>query len=236
MTASDPTPLFPAETARVQALEWLTPARVRQLEAFGLTTIAGLLMHYPRRHENRVRFDSFPQQESAQAVCVYGVVKKVGVRFLGGRRKMVEVTLQEEEAHALSSTLVCRWFNVHHVQKMVVADQRLVVYGKPKRSGKQIVIDHPDFEVVEEGDLHNSPHFNRITPRAPCYRGALPAVATEYYLPGLTGGRGAISISRAAAGGACFHAAIGGAACDPLSREHGGSPCRTARTGVGRIF
>lgn len=168
------TPLFPADTARLQALEWLTPARVRQFEKFGLSTIGELLTHFPRRHEDRLRFDSFPREPGDRAVCVYGVVTKVGVRFLGGRRRMVEVFLQEEEAHALSSSLTCRWFNVHHVQKMVAVGHRIVVYGKPKRSGKQIVIDHPDFEVMEEGDLHDSPHFNRITPVHPATEGLSP--------------------------------------------------------------
>ena len=42
-----------------------------------------------------------------------------------------------------------RWFNLFYVQKIVAHGQRLVVYGKPKARGKDIVIDHPEFEILE---------------------------------------------------------------------------------------
>lgn len=169
-------PVSPA----LQSLEWLTPARLKQLARFGITTVEELLTHYPRRYENRVRFDSIPRDESAHAVCVCGQVAKVTQRRLPGRRVMFDVVLQEAQAHALSGTLTCRWFNAYYVQKMIAVGHRLVVYGKPKRVGKQIVIDHPDFEVLEEGDERESPHFNRITPIYPATEGITPRQLREW--------------------------------------------------------
>lgn len=158
----------------LSSLEWLSQARTKALERFGITTVGDLLTHFPRRYENRMRFDSMPQEESAQAVCVCGRVAKVSQRRLPGRRLMVDVVLQEPQAHALSGTLVCRWFNAFYVQKMVAVGCRMVVYGKPKRVGRQIVIDHPDFEILEEEDERESPHFNRITPIYPATEGITP--------------------------------------------------------------
>ena len=51
-----------------------------------------------------------------------------------------EATLQEDDANALSSPLVLRWFNLHYVQKMIATGQRLVVFGKPRLRGQRIVI------------------------------------------------------------------------------------------------
>mgnify|MGYP002623432643 CR=1 FL=1 len=158
----------------LRSLEWLSPARVKALERFGITTVGDLLTHFPRRYENRMRFDTIPREESAQPVCVCGQVAKVSQRRLPGRRLMIDAILQEPQPHALSSTIICRWFNAFYVQKMVAVGSRMVVYGKPKRVGRQIVIDHPDFEILEEGDDRESPHFNRITPIYPATEGITP--------------------------------------------------------------
>ena len=70
----------------------------------------------------------------------------------------------------MSEPIVCRWFNLHYVQKMIATGQRLVVFGKPKLRGKRICIDHPEFEVIENDD-EISIHFRRITPIYPATEG-----------------------------------------------------------------
>jgi ATP-dependent DNA helicase RecG len=142
---------------------WIPPQRLRQLENFGLVTAADLLTHYPRRYEDRRQFDRFPPQESEQAVCVCGVVTKATLKRLPGWKKLFEIILEEDGAHALSPVLVCRWFNLHFVQKMIATGQRLVVYGRPKVRGKKVCLDHPEFEVIES-DEDILVHLNRITP------------------------------------------------------------------------
>ncbi len=144
-------------------LEWLPPPRIRQLERFGLRTVGDLLTHFPKRHEDRTRFDRFPDGETGEPVCICGMVKRTSVKRFRGYQKMFDVLLEEESPHALSPPLVCRWFNAHWVEKMVANGQRLVVYGKPKRSGSNVVIAHPEFEVVEEG-AQESVHLNRLAP------------------------------------------------------------------------
>ena len=144
-------------------LEWLAPPRVRQLERFGLRNVGDLLTHFPKRHEDRTRFDRFPNDETTDPVCVCGMVESTKVRRIRGHQKMFDAVLEDEAAHALSSPLVCRWFNSHWVEKAIATGQRLVVYGKPKRSGSSVVIAHPEFEVVGEG-AEESIHLNRLVP------------------------------------------------------------------------
>jgi RecG-like helicase/REP element-mobilizing transposase RayT len=88
---------------------------------------------------------------------------------------MFDVILEEEDAHALSPPLLCRWFNAHWVEKMIVHGQRVVVYGRPKRSGTNVVIAHPEFEVVEE-DAEASIHLQRIVPIHGATEGLSPRV------------------------------------------------------------
>jgi ATP-dependent DNA helicase RecG len=157
-------------------LDWIPTPRRRQLERVGLTTVEALLTHFPKRYEDRTRFDHFPTGDSEQAVCVCGVVKKTKlVRIRSGGQKMFDAVLEEENAHALSPPLICRWFNAHWVEKAVVAGQQLVIYGKPKSTKSGVVISHPEFEIVEV-DAEVSIHLNRITPVHRATEGLSPRI------------------------------------------------------------
>jgi ATP-dependent DNA helicase RecG len=159
----------------LKELDWISAPRLRQLERVGLTTVEALLTHFPKRYEDRTRFDHFPSADSEQPVCVCGLVKKTSARRIRGWQKMFDVVLEEENPHALSQPLLCRWFNAHWVEKMIVAGQRLVIYGKPKSGKSGVVISHPEFEIVEE-DADVSIHLNRIAPVHRATEGLSPRV------------------------------------------------------------
>src|SRR2546423_6500813 len=78
--------------------------------------------------------------------------------------------MEESGAHALSQPLTCRWFNLHYIQKMIATGQQLVVFGRVKRKGPRLLIDHPEFEVIED-DEEILIHFRRITPIYPATEG-----------------------------------------------------------------
>lgn len=156
-------------------VDWIGSQRIRLLERFGLNRVEDLLLHFPRRYEDRRQFDRFPAQESDTPVCVCGEVTKTTLKRLPGWKKLFEVVLQEDGAHALTPPLTCRWFNLHFVQKMIATGQRLVVFGKPKMRAGKVFIDHPEFEVVEN-DEDVSIHLRRITPIHPATEG-LPSRA-----------------------------------------------------------
>ena len=115
-------------------------------------------------------FPHFPREESDIPICLCGEVVKTSLRRFGGWKKIFEATLQESNPNALSEPLVCRWFNLHYVQKMIATGQRMVVFGKPRLRGKRICMDHPEFEVIE-ADEEISIHFRRITPIYPATEG-----------------------------------------------------------------
>jgi ATP-dependent DNA helicase RecG len=154
-------PLF-LETP-LRELDWVGAPRLRAVLRLGVTTVRDLLEHFPRRYEDRTRFDGFPTGETALSICVCGMVERTQLRRIRGRMRMFDATLSEASAHALSTPLVCRWFNSPWVEKAVVQGQRLVVFGRPKLTGSQIVMAHPEFETIED-DVESSVHLNRITP------------------------------------------------------------------------
>ncbi len=154
-------------------LDWVHRNRLTPLARLGLNTPADLAVHYPRRHEDRRRFDRFPDEEMERPVCLFGTVTKTAVKRFGGWKRMFEMTLEDVSAGLLSQPLTCRWFNLPYIQKMISTGSRMVVFGRPKKRGRQIVIDHPDFEIIEE-DEEKTIHMNRIAPVHPAGDGVTP--------------------------------------------------------------
>jgi ATP-dependent DNA helicase RecG len=154
----------------LEEIGWVPRPRLLALRRLGIETVEDLLTHFPRRHEDRTEFPRFPREESDVPVCLCGEVIKTSLRRFGGWKKIFEATLQESQANALSEPLVCRWFNLHYVQKMIATGQRLVVFGKPRLRAKRICMDHPEFEVIEN-DEEILIHFRRITPVYPATEG-----------------------------------------------------------------
>ena len=154
----------------LEELDWIPRPKILALRRLGITTAEDLLTHFPRRHEDRHQFPEFPRDESDAPICLSGEVIKTSLRRFGGWKKIFEATLQEPNANALSQPLICRWFNLHYVQKMIATGQQLVVFGKPRLRGKRICMDHPEFEVIEN-DEEKSIHLRRITPIYPATEG-----------------------------------------------------------------
>ena len=152
----------------LEDLPRMTPARAKGLREAGIGTAGDLLMHYPRRHEDRRKFPAFPAEAGPEPVCLRGtVVETKMVRF--GRRCQFTLTLAESAGGALAPTVRCRWFNLRYLPKILQAGQDLVIHGRarPMKKGG-LVFDHPDFEVLEtdapDSDLI---HLNRIAPVHP---------------------------------------------------------------------
>jgi len=157
-------------STKLEDLSWIPRPRLLALRRLGIETTEDLLTHFPRRHEDRTEFPQFPREETDAPICLCGEVIKTSLRRFGGWKKIFEATLEESQPNALSEPLICRWFNLHYVQKMIATGQRIVVFGRPRLRGKRICMDHPEFEVIEN-DEEISIHFRRITPIYPATEG-----------------------------------------------------------------
>ena len=146
-----------------ESLEGLPGIRGREWEALqvaGIKTLFALLDWLPKRYEDRRRFDAFPAQAGGGAVCVKGVVVDTQRKGFGGKG-FYEATVEDHGGGGLS-VLICRWFNMPFMQKVLAAGHEVVLYGSPKESEGRVVIDHPEFEVVS--DESRGIHLERIVP------------------------------------------------------------------------
>ncbi len=134
------------------------------LEKLGLETVADLLEHYPKRYEDRRQFDTFPDYPREQAVCLHGIVTDTQVKTGRNRRRFFEATIEPPGGSVLGQRIVCRWFNMPFIHKLISVDHEMILYGKPKMSGRRLVMDHPEYETLD-GDLEAiEAHMGRIVP------------------------------------------------------------------------
>jgi ATP-dependent DNA helicase RecG len=144
----------------------LPPQEVAALVAAGYQTAAQVLDHLPKRHEDRRRFDLFPNQPSAAAVCLRGTVIDSARRHFGRGRGFYEALVMDGAGGIFGSgKITCRWFNMSFIHKLVATGQEVVVYGKVKDVNGRLIIDHPEFEVLRDDDPGaESIHLERIVP------------------------------------------------------------------------
>ncbi len=149
----------------VTTLPGVGPERAEQLARLGIRTIEDLLLHRPRRYEDRRQFRQIAQlADGEQALCA-GKVVAMGVKYWAHRSKSVfELVLDDGTAR-----LYCRWWNLPYMEKYFKKGDEVVVFGKVCRL-KPRTMDHPESEVLE-GEGGDGPQMGRITPVYPLTEG-----------------------------------------------------------------
>ena len=175
--------MIPPDTS-LNAVDWIPPKRLPNLRKLGLRTVADLALHYPRRHEDRRHFSPFPDQAGDQPVLLCGTVVKAGYLPYGGWRRGFQAVLEEIGVGPLARRITCRWFNMPYVGKLIATGLHMVAYGRPKARGKQLLLDFPEFEMIED-DGDTLIHLNRIVPVHPAGEGITPRRLREWIFQAL---------------------------------------------------
>jgi len=165
MTPAPPDALLTPDTPLTEVAELDAKTRTMLTKA-GFTRVADLLHHYPRRYEDRRHFRGFPLDETPEAVCLHGVVTDCGLRRMG-YQKYVEAVVGDAAGHPLAGPIHCRWFNMPWLIKAFAVGQEVVMYGRVKGKRNGLILDHPDFEVIEPHDPRTSVHMGRVAPVYP---------------------------------------------------------------------
>jgi ATP-dependent DNA helicase RecG len=139
--------------------------RAAQLARLKIFTVEDLLLHRPRRYEDRRHFRPIKNLLLDEKATTRGSVVAMGLkRFRKGAQSVFELILDDGTAR-----LHCRWWNLPFMEKYFAVGDEVVVYGKPL-SLRPRTMDHPETEVVESGE-ENFIHFNRLTPVYPLTEG-----------------------------------------------------------------
>ena len=130
----------------------------------GWSCPADLLSHFPKRYEDRRRFDTFPVQEATAPVCIRGIVVDTSNKRFGSGRGFYEAILSEGAGSVFGSGKVtCRWFNMPYLAQIIAVGQEICVFGKVRDASGRLIIVHPEFEILGEDD-GASIHLEKIVP------------------------------------------------------------------------
>ncbi len=149
----------------VTTLWGVGPERAAQLARLDIVTVEDLLLHRPRRYEDRTQFRPINELQLHEPATTRGRVLALGVKwFRKHTRSVFEMILDDGTAR-----LHCRWWNLPFMEKYFHQGDEVVVFGKPLLL-KPRTIDHPETEIVEMGE-GNFIHLSRITPIYPLTEG-----------------------------------------------------------------
>ena len=151
--------------APIAALRGVGSERAAQLAKLKLHTVDDLLLHRPRRYEDRRHFRSIAKLELGVASTTRGKIVACGLKkWQQGRKSVFELVAEDG-----SGRLHCRWWNLPFMQNYFKVGDELFVFGKPN-SLKPRTIDHPETEVIEPGE-EVSIHIDRVAPIYPLTEG-----------------------------------------------------------------
>jgi ATP-dependent DNA helicase RecG len=149
----------------VTSLHGVGPARAEQLAKLEIRTVEDLLLHRPRRYEDRRHFRPIAQLRIGEWAITHGKIVAQGVKWFAQHTKSIfEIILDDGTAR-----LHCRWWNLDYMEKYFAVGDEVVACGKPVGL-KPRTLDHPETEVIEAGE-ESSVHLNRITPVYPLTEG-----------------------------------------------------------------
>jgi len=135
----------------IQFLKSVGPKRAELLEAAGLSTVEDLLYHLPFRYEDRRQVKKIGAAVLGQEESFIGELVLLQSRFVPRRRmQMMSATLRDD-----SGSLDLLWYRAPtYLAGGLAKGQTLLVHGKVERGQQgRLRIVHPDFEVVEAGEV-----------------------------------------------------------------------------------
>ena len=145
--------------------------RAKLLARLDIHTVEDLLLHKPRRYEDRRKFLAIRDLKLKEAATVRGKIVAAGVkRWKKGERALFECILDDGTAH-----LYCRWWQAQPwMEEYFATGREFLVFGKPE-SLRPRTIDHPETELIEPGE-DEFIHVNRIAPIHPLTEGVTARV------------------------------------------------------------
>jgi ATP-dependent DNA helicase RecG len=149
----------------LNSLRRIGPEREMQLARLGLKTVEDLLLHRPRRYEDRRHFRTIAEMPLDEPATTRGTIIALGLKkYRGGSKSVFEIVLEDG-----TGRLHCRWWNLPFMQNYFANGDEVFVFGK-LGSRKPRTIDHPETEVIESGE-ESMIHINRIAPIYPLTEG-----------------------------------------------------------------
>lgn len=141
----------------IQSLKGIGPAKAKLFKKLGLNTIEDLLEYYPRGYKDKSEItricDLKPDNSFTVRVHISG-------RAQEGRTKN-NLIITKLPVYDDTGKLMVVWFNNRYIKSTFSEGEEVLMHGKIKRIGKDLVLEAPEYEKVSKGESVN---LMRIAP------------------------------------------------------------------------
>ena len=149
----------------VGVLPGVGPERTALLARLHLFLVEDLLLHRPRRYEDRRHVRPIAGLPIGEPVTARGRIVAQGVKRLRNPGQSVFEFVLEDD----SGRLQCRWWNLPFMARQFEVGDQVMVHGRVLR-GRGHFMDHPETERIETGE-EQTVHLDRIVPIYPLTEG-----------------------------------------------------------------
>ncbi len=146
----------PGIGAPLTVLSGIGPKNAQTLTAIGLNTLEDLLYYFPRRYDDYSQLKPINRLVFGEEVTVLGMISSIATRPMrGGQSSLIEAVFTDT-----TGFLRLTWFNQPWLTNRLREGTQLVVSGKIEMYLGRLVMNSPDWELIEQEHLHT----NRIVP------------------------------------------------------------------------
>ncbi|MCP3977592.1 MAG: ATP-dependent DNA helicase RecG [bacterium] len=170
-------PLSHLATIPVDQVKGIGPRSTKKLAEAGISSVADLLLHPPRRYLDRSQLFDIAAVPLGEEVTVGGLVMSVSRRRIRGNRQMIDAVIGDG-----TNVLVARWFNPWI---KVQEGWEVVLSGKVERFQGKLQMKSPDMERMGSDSLLTG----RVVPFHPSAGGIGPAAMRRSIWNALTRSR-----------------------------------------------
>ncbi len=145
-----------ALNAALTVLQGIGPRNAQTLEKLGLFTLRDMLYNFPRRYDDYSQLKPIKSLWYGEQVTVIGAIQSVTGRPIRGGKSHITEALISDGTGALRLS----WFNQPWLTNRFKQGMAVSVSGKVDQYLGRLVMNSPDWEMVDAESLHT----NRIVP------------------------------------------------------------------------
>jgi len=151
-----------SDAAALRYVKGIGPRRAEALALAGIERVADLVEVYPFRWEDRRAFARIAELKPGGFESTLDV-RVVSSRLIRTRRR--GLTIFTAVLSDGSGSVKAVWYNQPYLERVLAPNARVVVFGRATldRYGRELVLDNPDYERLEDGD-DTGIHTGRIVP------------------------------------------------------------------------
>jgi ATP-dependent DNA helicase RecG len=154
----------PALFADIQTLWGIGENNKKLFNKLSIFQVYDLLRYFPRRYQDYSNLKPINDLMYGEEITVIGSISK---QFNTRKSKRGNLKITETSISDSTGFLRLTWFNQPYIQKQLKVGDSIVISGKVDSYLGRIVINNPDWELLEKDQLHT----NRIVPIYPLTSG-----------------------------------------------------------------